>query len=107
MKDMTSFQTIPVVSQEDPWARIASAAPSGAGSAAPITVTSTSAQVPPPLEAEKAPFPLSSIKRVKNLVSKENTDITLASIGADKVASCVDATSTQAFDAEMEEGQFQ
>ena len=48
--------------QEDPWACIACAAPSGAGSTVPITVTSTSAQLPPPLEAEKAPFPLSSIK---------------------------------------------
>ena len=47
---------------EDPWTCIASAAPSGAGSTAPITVTSTSAQLPPPLEAEKAPFSLSSIK---------------------------------------------
>ena len=46
----------------DPWAHIASAAPSGAGSTAPITVTSTSAQLPPPLKAEKVPFPLSSIK---------------------------------------------
>ena len=62
---------------------------------------STSAQLPPPLEAEKAPFPLSSIKLVKNLVLKENTNITLASIGADIVASCVNATTTQAFDAEM------
>ena len=48
--------------QEDPWAHIASAAPSGVSSTAPITVTSTSAQLPPPLEAEKVPFPLSSIK---------------------------------------------
>ena len=87
--------------REDPWACIASAAPSGEGSAAPITVTSTSAQLPSPLEAEKATFPLSSVKRVKNLVLKENTNITLASIGADKVASRVDATTTQAFDAEM------
>ena len=48
--------------REDPWAHIASAAPSGMGSAAPITVTSTSAQLPPPLKAEKVPFPLRSIK---------------------------------------------
>ena len=32
---------------------------------------------------------------------KENTNITLASIGADEVASCVDATATQAFDVKM------
>ena len=38
---------------------------------------------------------------MKNLVLKENTNITLASIGADKVVSHVDATTTQAFDAEM------
>ena len=87
--------------QEDPWTCTASAAPSGAGSTAPIRVTSTSAQLPPPLEAEKAPFSLSSIKQVKNLVSKENTNITLALIGADEVASCVDATTTQAFDVKM------
>ena len=48
--------------QEDPWTCTASAAPSSAGSTAPITVTSTSAQLLPPLEAEKAPFSLSSIK---------------------------------------------
>ena len=48
--------------QEDLWACIASATPSGVGSTTPITVTSTSAQLPPPLEAEKVPFPLSSIK---------------------------------------------
>ena len=48
--------------REDPWACIASAAPSGVGSTTPITVTSISAQLPPPLEAEKVPFPLSSIK---------------------------------------------
>ena len=36
---------------------------------------------------------------MKNL--KENTNITLASIGADEVASRVDATTTQSFDAEM------
>ena len=71
------------------------------GSTAPITVTSTSAQLPPPLKAEKAPFPLSSIKQVKNLMSKENTNITLALIGADEVAFHFDATTTQAFDAEM------
>ena len=86
--------------QEDPWACIASSAPSGAGFTTPITVTSTSAQPPPPLKAEKAPFPLSSIKQVKNLVSKENTTITLALIGADEVASCINATTTQAFNAE-------
>ena len=34
-------------------------------------------------------------------MSKENTNITLALIGADKVASLVDATTTQAFDVEM------
>ena len=38
---------------------------------------------------------------MKNLVSKENTNITLASIGTDKVASCVDATTTQAFNVKM------
>ena len=38
---------------------------------------------------------------MKNLVSKENTNITLASIGADKVASRVDATTTQAVNAKM------
>ena len=63
-------------------------------------MASASAQLPPPVKAEKAPFPFSSIKQVKNLVSKENTTITLASIGADEVASHVDATTTQAFDAE-------
>ena len=88
---------------EDPWAHIASAAPSGVGFATPITVTPTSAQLPPPLKAEKASFPLSSIKQVKNLVLKENTNITLASIGADEVASHVDATTTQAFNAEMKD----
>ena len=84
--------------REEPWTRTASAAPSGAGSTAPITVTSTSAQLPPPLEAEKA---LSSIKRVKNLVLQENTNITLALIGADEVASHIDATTAQAFDVKM------
>ena len=64
-------------------------------------MTSTSAQLPPPPEAEKVPFSLSSIKPVKNLVSKENTNITLASIGADEVASHIDATTTQAFDVKM------
>ena len=34
-------------------------------------------------------------------MSKENTNITLALIGADEVASCVDATTTQAFDVKM------
>ena len=34
-------------------------------------------------------------------MSKENTNITLASIGADNVASHVDATTTQAFDVKM------
>ena len=48
--------------QEDPWVCIASAAPSGVGSTAPISVTSTSVQLPIPLKAEKAPFRLSSIK---------------------------------------------
>ena len=38
---------------------------------------------------------------MKNLVLKENSNITLASIGADKVASHIDATTTQAFDVEM------
>ena len=38
---------------------------------------------------------------MKNLVLKENTNITLASIGADEVASCVNATATQAFNAKM------
>ena len=38
---------------------------------------------------------------MKNLVSKENITITLALIGADEVASRIDATTTQAFDAEM------
>ena len=82
---------------EEPWTHTASAAPSGAGSTTPITVTSSSAQLPPPLEAEKVPFSPSSIKQVKNLVSKENTNITLALIGADEVASHIDTT-TQAFD---------
>ena len=58
-------------------------------------MTSTSAQLPPPLEVEKVLFSLSSVKQVKN------TNITLASIGADKVASHIDATTTQAFDVEM------
>ena len=48
--------------QEEPWTCTASAASSGAGFTAPITVTLTSAQLPPSLEAEKAPFSLSSIK---------------------------------------------
>ena len=38
---------------------------------------------------------------MKNLVLKENTNISLASIGADEVASHVDAMRTQAFNAEM------
>ena len=42
--------------QEEPRTHTASAALSGADSTAPITVTSTSAQLPPPLEAEKVPF---------------------------------------------------
>ena len=73
-----------------------------------MTVTSTSAQLPPPLKAEKAPFPLSSIKQVKKCrgVSKENTNITLASIGADEVGSHINATTTQAFDAEMKKDSF-
>ena len=79
----------------------ASAAPSGAGSTAPITVTSTSAQLLPPPEAKKAPFSLSSIKQVKK---KENINITLALIGVDEVASHVDATTTQAFDVKMKKG---
>ena len=87
--------------REEPWTRTAIAAASDAGSTAPITVTSTSAQLLPPPEAEKVPFSLSSIKQVKNLVSKKNTNITLASIGADEVASHVDATTTQAFDVKM------
>ena len=44
--------------REEPWTHTASAAPSGAGSTAPITVTSTSAQLPSPPEAPS----LSSIK---------------------------------------------
>ena len=87
--------------REELWTHVASAAPSGAGSTVPITVTSTSAQLPPPLDAEKVPFSPSSIKQVKNLVSKENTYITLASIGTDEVASCIDATTAQAFDVKM------
>ena len=43
------------------------------------------------------------IKQVKNLVSKENTNITLASIGAHKVASHVSVTITQAFNVEMKD----
>ena len=38
---------------------------------------------------------------MKNLVSKENTNITLASIGADEVAFHINATTTQAFNVEM------
>ena len=38
---------------------------------------------------------------MKNLVLKENTNITLACIGAEEVASHVDAMTTQAFDVEM------
>ena len=71
------------------------------GSTAPITVTSTSSQLPPPLKAENVPFPLNSIKQVKNLVSKENTNITLASRGADEVASHINAMTMQAIDAKM------
>ena len=43
---------------------------------------------------------------MKNLGSKENTTITLASIGADEVASHVDATTTQAFNADMKKDSF-
>ena len=57
--------------QEEPWTCTASAAPLGAGSTAPITVTST------------------------------QHNITLALIGADEVASCINATTTQAFDVKM------
>ena len=38
---------------------------------------------------------------MKNLVSKENTNITLASIGADEVASHINAMTMQTFNAEM------
>ena len=38
---------------------------------------------------------------MKNLVLKENTNITLALIGADKVASRIDALTMQAFDVKM------
>ena len=62
--------------------------------------------MPPPLKAEKASFPLSSIKRVRNLVSKENTNITLASIGADEVASHINVMTMQAFDAEVKKDSF-
>ena len=46
----------------------------------------------------RLPFSPSCIKKVKNLVSKENTRATLVSVGTDEVTSCVDATVTQAFD---------
>ena len=98
---MTSFQTIPVVSKKNHGPTQPVQLHHGTGSTAPITVTSTSAQLPPPPEAEKVPFSLSSIKQVKNLVSKENTNITLASIGTDEVASHFNATTTQAFNVEM------
>ena len=63
-------------------------------------MTSTSAQLPLPPEVERVPFSTSCIRQVKNLVSKENTSTSLASIGADKVASHINATATQAFDIE-------
>ena len=71
------------------------------GSTASITVTSTSAQLPPPPKAEKVPLPISSIKRVKKLVLKENTTTTPALIGADEAASHIDAMTMQAPNAEM------
>ena len=39
-------------------------------------------------------------------MSKENTNTTLALIGADEVASCIDATTTQAFNVEMKKDSF-
>ena len=41
---------------------------------------------------------------MKNLVSKENTNITLASIGADEVISDIDATKTHSSDEESDGG---
>ena len=38
---------------------------------------------------------------MKNLVSNENANITLTLIGADEVAPCIDAMTTQAFNVEM------
>ena len=40
---------------------------------------------------------------MKNLVSKENTAIALASISVDKAASCIDVTAAQEFDIEAKE----
>ena len=70
----------------------------GAAPTVPVTVTLTSAQLPLPLEVERMPFSPSCIRRVKNLLLNKNTSIVLASIGADEVASRIDATATQAFD---------
>ena len=78
---------------EESWTHVVGAAPT-----VPMTGTSTSAQLPLPPEVERMLFSPSCIWQVKNLVSNENTGIVLASIGADKVASCVNATTTQAFD---------
>ena len=63
-----------------------------------MTVASTSAQLPPPPEVERMPFSLNCIRHVKNLVLKENTGIALALIGAEEVASHIDATATPVFD---------
>ena len=66
-----------------------------------MPVASTSAQLPPPLEVERIPFSPSCVRKVKILVLKENTGLTLASIGAEEVASHINATATQAFDVKM------
>ena len=47
-------------------------------------------------------FPPESIRRVKDLVSKENTAAALALIAVDEAASHIDVTAAQEFDVEME-----
>ena len=65
-------------------------------------MTSTSAQLSHPPEVDRLPFFCNCVKQVKKLVSKENTSTALVLIGADEVASHIDATVTQAFDVETQ-----
>ena len=80
---------------EELWAYTTSVAPP-ASMAAALTSTLLS----PPPEVERIPFPPSCLKQVKSLVSKENSGLSLASIGAEEVAFQNDVTTTQAFDVE-------
>ena len=50
------------------------------------------------VNVERLPFCPSCIKKVKNLVSKENTHAALVSIGTDEVTSHINVIATQAFE---------